>query len=79
MAEHTTIGIIDKLYESGELLPLINSGLFSVHVLTYRKIYHLYNERLALGQKKMQALEDVKFTFPYSDSHIYAIIKSMRS
>jgi hypothetical protein len=75
----TRIEVIEHFYNSGELQDLIKVGLISIHVLTHRKVFHLYNERIALGSKKMQAIEEVQFTFPYSDSHIYAIIKSMRS
>lgn len=72
-----TIEVIDRLYETGDLRKLIHSGILSPNVLTYRKVFHLYNERRQLGRKKMDALEDVSFTFGYGYTQIYTILKLM--
>jgi hypothetical protein len=72
------IELIDKLYESGELLALIQSGFISPQVLLYRKVFHLYNDRIELGRTKTEAVDDVCFTFEYSQRSVYYILKFMR-
>ena len=72
------INLIDKLYKSGELLSLIQCGFIPPNVLIYRKIYHLYNERINSGRKKMEAMDDIAFTFGYDQRQNYRILTYMR-
>ncbi len=71
------INLIDKLYESGELLSLIKCGVVPPQILMYRKIYHSHQERIQSGRKKMEAKDDVCFVFDVSQRTVYRVIKFM--
>lgn len=73
-----TIEVLDKLYDSGELLDLAKSGLISTSVLLYRKIYHAYFFQLENNVSKMQAITDVADVFGVSESMVYKILKRLR-
>ncbi len=65
------------MYDSGDLLLLIQLGMIPQFFLTYRKVYHLYNDRINQGRKKLEAIEDVCFTFGYKERQVYNIINLM--
>ena len=72
------IEVLDKLYDSGELMHLAKSGLLSTSILIYRKIYHAYNFQLLNGVAKTQAITDVADVFGVSESMVYKILKKLR-
>lgn len=72
------IDVLDKLYESGELMELAKSGLLSTSVLIYRKIFHAYNFQIKNEVSKMQAVTDVADVFGVSESMVYKILKKLR-
>lgn len=72
------IDVLDKLYESGELMELAKSGLLSTSVLIYRKIFHAYNFQINNEVNKMQAVTDVADVFGVSESMVYKILKKLR-
>ena len=72
------IDLIDELYESGELRPLMRCGIISPQILSYRKIYHAYQERIDSGRKKMEANDDVCFVFNVSQRQVYRVLEIMR-
>lgn len=73
-----TIEILDKLYKTGELRSLVLSGIVSVNVLEWRKIYHLHNERIKKGSSKMTALSETSEVFNISERSVYRIIEKLK-
>lgn len=72
-----TIDTLDKLYDSGDLNDLLKSGLISVNVLIWYKIYKSYIFQLDNGVKKTQAITDVSDVFGVSESTVYRIIERL--
>ena len=57
---------LDLLQESGELKPLIDSGLMKKEVPTWMALFHSYNFELEQTNSKMQAMENVSINFKVS-------------
>lgn len=74
----TSIEIIDKLHESGELRNLINSGFISPQAVFWRKVYYCYENEIEKGIGKLQAIENVSEVFKVEQRTIYRILKRMR-
>lgn len=72
-----TIDTLDKLYDSGDLNDLLKSGLISVNVLIWYKIYKSFTFQLDNGVKKTQAITDVSDVFGVSESTVYRIIERL--
>ena len=72
------IDVLDKLYESGELMHLAKSGLLSTSVLIYRKIYHAYEFQLLNGVGKEQAKTDISGVFGMSERQISRVISKLK-
>jgi hypothetical protein len=72
------IEVLDKLYESGELMHLAKSGLLSTSVLIYRKIYHAYEFQLLNGVSKEQAKTDISGVFGMSERQISRVISKLK-
>jgi hypothetical protein len=70
-----SIKLLEKLHDSGELHDLLRSGLISVNVLTWFKIYKAYQFQMQKGVKKTQAITDVSDVFGVSERIVYRIIK----
>lgn len=62
----STIEKLDNLYNEGVLTELINKGLMSKHVESWRKIYHAYTTELIKHDSKLQAMENVAYDFKVS-------------
>jgi hypothetical protein len=73
--EIMTIQLIDKLYESGELRPLIEAGLISPNVLNWRKVYNTYQSLIKNGSKEMQAKEGAADTHNIGVRSVYRILE----
>jgi hypothetical protein len=74
----TTIEILDRLHDSGDLERLVKSGLLSWNVILWRKIYHAYHLRLTQIESRTQAVTDVSEVFKVSDRMIYRIVERLR-
>lgn len=72
-----TIDTLDKLYDSGDLNDLLKSGLISVNVLIWYKIYKSFTFQIDNGVKKSQAITDVSDVFGVSESTVYRIIERL--
>ena len=72
-----TIDTLDKLYDSGDLNDLLKSGLISVNVLIWYKIYKSFTFQLENGVKKSQAITDVADVFGVSDRVVYRVIEKL--
>lgn len=72
------IELLDKLHDNGELLELVNSGLVSTSVITWRKIYHAYNLQINKGVKKTQAITDIGDVFGVSEKTVYLVLKRFK-
>jgi len=70
-----SIKLLEKLHDSGELHDLLRSGLISVNVLTWFKIYKSFKFQMEKGVKKTQAITDVSDVFGVSERIVYRIIK----
>ena len=70
-----SIKLLEKLHDSGELHELLRSGLISVNVLTWYKIYKAYKFQMENGVKKTQSITDVSDVFGVSERIVYRIIK----
>ena len=72
-----TIDTLDKLYDSGDLNDLLRSGLISVNVLIWYKIYKAFTFQLDNGVKKTQAITDVADVFGVSERVVYRVIEKL--
>lgn len=75
----TAIKILDDLHESGKLRPMVNSGLVSLNVIEWRKIYHSYKLQLINGSTKFNAVKEVSGVFDKSERQIYRILKKLNT
>lgn len=73
----TTINLIDKLYETGDLKMLVDHGLVSVNVYEWRKMYKSYLSRLEAGRSELHAKQDVSDTFNVSLKTVYRVVTKM--
>lgn len=76
--QQMTIEILDRLHETGELRKLVHSGLISVNVIQWRKIYHAYNFRLTQIESSVQAVSDTADMFGVSDRTVFRIIERLK-
>lgn len=72
-----TIDTLDKLYDSGDLRDLLQSGLISVNVLIWYKIYKAFIFQIENGVKKSQAITDVSDVFGVSERVVYRVIERL--
>jgi len=72
-----TIDTLDKLYDSGDLRDLLQSGLISVNVLIWYKIYKAFIFQTENGVKKSQAITDVADVFGVSERVVYRVIERL--
>jgi len=54
-----TINELDNLYNNGVMSLLIEKGLMSSHLYSWRLIYHSYVDELKTESSKLQAMENV--------------------
>ena len=73
----STIDRLDTLYNNGVLTDLINKGLISKHVESWRKIYHAYINELVNEESKLQAMENVAYDFKISVDMVRYIRKKL--
>lgn len=76
--ELLTIEILDQLHDSGELRKLVNSGLISVNVIQWRKIFHAYHFRVGQINSSHQAVSDVAEVFGVSERTVYKTIERLK-
>jgi hypothetical protein len=62
----STIDKLNELKENGTLSELIDKGLVSKHVESWRKIYLAYKDELIKNDSKLQAMENVAYDFKIS-------------
>lgn len=72
------IHLLDKLHASGDLRTLAETGLISLSVLNYRKIYHAYMAQIEKGVKSQQAVTDVSDVFSVSERTVYKVIEKLK-
>lgn len=72
------IDTLDKLHDSGELEKLCRSGLISVNVIVWRKIYHAYHQQLEMKVSSAQAITNVAEVFGVGDRAVYRTIKRLK-
>lgn len=77
VGKQTTIKLLDKLYETGELRALMQLGVISPNAVTWRKVYHLHEERLNAGSAKMLAKLEVSDVHNLSLKSVYRILDHM--
>jgi len=69
-----TIDLVEKLYKSGDLRPLIECGMISVNVLNWRKIYNTYQGLIDKGVPKHKAKIYTAETHNIGKRSVYRIL-----
>jgi len=73
-----TILILNKLHESGELRSLVLSGIISVNVLEWRKMYNCYQDLINKGISKADAVRGAADTYNTSYRTVYRVIEKLK-
>jgi predicted RNA-binding protein len=69
-----TIELIEKLYNNGELRKLIECGLITVNVLSWRKVYNTHHHLIREGYPKHKSKELTAEIHNMSERSVYRIL-----
>ena len=73
-----TISILNKLHESGELRSLVLSGIVSVNVLEWRKIFNCYQDLITKGVSKTNAVRGAADVYNISERTVFRVIEKLK-
>jgi hypothetical protein len=73
-----TILILNRLHESGDLRSLVLSGIVSVNVLEWRKMYNCYQDLRLKGVAKYEAIRGTADVHGTSYRTVYRVIEKFK-
>lgn len=75
---NSPIQVLDRLHDSGDLEAMVKSGLISVSVILWRKIFHAYESRILEGETESQSVTDISDTFGVSERTVYRTLNRLK-